>query len=255
MKDDTTGIPVQATSFDRDLLAQLVQIAIGGRKITEVMAQTGLSRSTISKLLNGNATSFPTTDTLLKLAGGTGPLFWKMLAASGSTSEQQEKLQRIRNLSQSFSAEHTPGHTPWSRHSALAAVLRSLERGGYGTAFSIDYLSEGIFAIDPVTEEPGPLLVFIPIVTTEQDPEAILKIAKDGLASAFTRWDISDNVYFLLTDSQAAFDLLSQLPNPTTRLAVARASDDGDTFCAQHVIPPFIKAYEVHGAFPVILNN
>lgn len=253
MNDETTGALSHA-AFDRERLAQLVRVAIGSKKIKTVMEETGLSRSTISKLLNANAVSLPSSDTLLKLTGGTpSPLFWQMVEACGTTREQQQQLRNLQMLADNFTPVPQPKSFRWSSHHALCAVLRSLEQGGYGADFQIDYRSEGIFAVD--MGEQYPLLTCIPVVTDGQDSSQVLSLARNGLADAFTRWDLSDSLFFLLTDSQPVFELLQQLPNPTVRLAVALVGEDGMTFRAQQEIRPLIPAYAAETEFPVNLTK
>lgn len=242
MKDEKVGASTETVAYDKDQLAQLVRLAIGNRSLKEVIEEVGLSRSTISKLRNANAASRPSADTLLKLVGGTPtPLFWKMVEVCGITREEQRQMRQLQQESESFDTKYQQTKSRWSGYAALSAVLRSLENGGYGTAFAIDYQGEGLFAVD--VGEQYPIQVFISIIADEHDSQEILSLARRGLSRAYALWELSDCAFFLLTDSQPVFELLQQLPNPTAQMAVALAHEDGMRFQAQHVITPLIGAY------------
>lgn len=252
MKDEKVGASTDTAAYDKDRLAQLVRLAIGNRSLKEVIEEVGLSRSTISKLRNANSTSRPSAETLLKLVGGTPtPLFWKMVEVCGITQEEQQQMRRLQKASESFETKYQSTKSRWSGYTALSTVLRSLENGGYGTIFAIDYQGDGLFSVD--LGEQYPLLVFIAIIADEYDSQKILSLARQGLSRAYTRWELSDSAFFLLTDSRPVFELLQQLPNPTAQMAVALAHEDGMSFRAQHVITPIIGAYAVPEGVPVKL--
>lgn len=248
MKDEVIGAPMKTVAYDQQELAQLVRVAMGDRSIKDMMAQTGLSRSVISKLLNAHATSQPEAKTLLKLAGGSPtPLFWKMIEVCGITREEQEQMRKLQQISAAFDISAKPMKTGWSKYTALSAVLRSLERRGYGRDFEIDFRGEGVFAVD-IGEE-YPLLLFIPVTADGQDSAQTLSAARDGLSYAFTQWDMSDIRCFLLTDSEPVYELLQQMVSETVQMAVVLATEDGTDFRAQHLIKPIISAYSEGEAF------
>lgn len=93
MNDETIGVSAGKGIFDKQALAELATTAVGGRSISDVVAQTGLSRSTISKILNQKLRFRPSIVILRRLAGEeSSPLFRAMLEACGYPNEWQDYL-------------------------------------------------------------------------------------------------------------------------------------------------------------------
>lgn len=250
MKDASTR-----AVLDKEMLAELVRIAIGGRKIKEVMKETQLSRSTISKLLHGKSPGVPGEDTLLKLAGGKpNDLYWKMLEVCGESNEEQYRKTMLRQqLQQDLSSERKIIAKTWTQSTALAMILDSLKQGGYAENFRIDYQSEGVFAID--IGAMFPILVFITITSLEKMKEELLDLVSQRLGFAYSRWEMSESAYFLLTIDEPVFEALKHYPNQTTKLAVALAGADGRRFEAQEEIRPLLEAFRSDQPFPVDLTR
>lgn len=255
MKEETIDSPNRSVDFDPDKFAQLMNYVLAGRKIEEVKTQTGLSRSTISKLKNGNAKSKPTEDTLRKLAGGEqNALYWKMLEACGGMNDVQARMQNFKGVMQNTSLTTDSTHMvlPWSSATAFAIVANSFRNGGHRKNIQFDYRDDGVFAVD--MGDSKPLMVFVPIVAENTNPETVVGEAEEGLANGMTWWGISNVVYILLTNSRSVYELMKAFPNPTKTMAVALAPEGGSGFVEHTVIPATMLKQKQRKDLPIDLG-
>lgn len=258
MNEEVTGAPSEKFDYDRMELARLGHIALQGRRISDVMEQTKLSRSTISKLLNQSMKGRPSVDTLRKLTGDDRPaLLRRMLEACGYPPDTLEAADDFcRKVEETpIRSDAAAVRVIWSASRALAMVLDSLEAKGYGTRFSIDYRADGCFAVD-LGGQAYPLLVVIPVI--RQEPELssnrLMRLALEGVSKGIARWGMEHTATLVLTDSPSAFRLLQQLPNLFQVMAVAVVSEDGRGFARQYTIIPTHPSADPAAAFPVDLT-
>lgn len=257
MKDEVTGALSSSETFDKETLARLGRIALGGQKISDVMEQTGLSRSTISKLLNQKMSGPPSVDTLRKLARDENSLlFRKMLEACGHPVEWQDELslfQRVVREMDAVSDTHTIG-TQWSCAGAMSTLLVVLEEKKYGTQFQIDYRTEGYFGI--CTNESKLRIIGVPVVVDDTvfDVRNIVNVAIRGITRGIAQWGLSDIVVLVLTNSASAFSVLKKMPNLSKQMAVLLASENGNGFQEQAIIEPIEKGHGTNVVFPIDLG-
>lgn len=247
-------------SFDREAMARLARIATRGRSISEVMKLTGLSRSTLSKLINGNAKTRPKINTLHRLNMDDQPMLLRqMLAACGYPQDIQDDIAAFRHFVDEtpVCADAAPERTPWSAGRALAMVLESLETKGYGNRFKIDYRTDGVFALS--TGKQDPLLICVPLVlpTPEMVSREVVCTALEQIAKGITWWGLDHTVTLLLTDSPSVFRLLKETSNmlQVMAMAVVAVSEDGRYFDKQHTIVPPEALSGLSGDFPVDLTR
>ena len=244
--------------FDREELAKLGRIALRGRKISDVMEESGLSRSTISKLLNGKMKAPPSVDTLRKLAGDKNPqLFRRMLEVCGHSSEWQDGLQAFRAVVQQTDGllEDHRARRQWSSAEAMGTLIDALEAKKYGTRFQIDYRAEGCFCA--LTDESDLRIIGVPVVVNDDkcDARSVVSAAIKGITKGIVNWGLTDVVVLVLTNSPTAFNMLKEMPNLSKRMAVLLAAKDGKGFREQAVVEAIEKEGDADEEFPFDLKT
>lgn len=253
MNEEVTGALCGTQKFDKEALAKLGRIALAGQKITDVMEKTGLSRSTISKLLNQKMSGPPSVDTLRKLAGDeNSPLFRKMLEACGHSVEWQDELCAFRGVVHQMESASEPHfiERPWSSTEAMGALVGALEAKNVGTQYQIDYRPGECFAV--TTDKNGQRIIGVPVVVNEGDFDAreVIRTAIKGLTQSIAYWGLSDMVTLLLTNSAAAFYVLKSMPNLSRNMAVLLVSKNGNGFQDQATVVPAEKNSQETATFP-----
>lgn len=253
MNEEVTGASNCVESFDRDELARLGRIALRGQKISDVMTQTGLSRSTISKLLNRKMAGPPSVDTLRRLAGDeTSPLFRSMLKACGYPAQLHDELNAFRRTVKE--TQILPNvekrNAFWSGANALAALVNTLEKKAYGSHFQVDYYTEGYFGLS--LGEDAPRIIGVPVAVNMSDCDTrdLVSRAIRNTAMGIARWGLTNVVVLVLTNSAPAYTVLQRMPNLSKQMAVLLASEDGNEYQEQAVIDPIEKENGTEVTFP-----
>lgn len=256
MNEEVTGASNRGKAFDREALAKLGRIALGGKKISDAMEQTGLSRSTISKLLNRKMSGPPSVDTLRRLAGDEhSPIFRNMLEVCGYPADLQEELNSFHSLVRN--ADNMSCITvSWSAEDAACTLLKWLMIKQYGTQFQIDVQEKTFFVVyihDTKKEVLNTIkIIGVPIIVNEKacDARNVVNTAIRGTTRGIARCGLSDVVVLLLTNSPTAFSTLRNIPNLSKQMAVLLASENGTAFCEQAVIEPIEKEQDRDIVFP-----
>lgn len=245
--------------FNSQRLAQLGRAVVGERSVQEFCKETSLSRSLVSRLLNGSLKGPPTIRSIYRFAGSNLQLANEMLKACGYPTGAIEHLTKIpdmlREAEKNFSVPSVPILTQ-NKASGLSLMLAVLADKQYGDHFNIDYRTDGSFAIQSVS---GHTLVGIPaFCTSEIEIDEVWKNAIRSFALSLTRWNSSEICYFLFTNSKQLFAKLTATPNINYKLAVLLTTD-GYHFHSQHVIPPYGASKEEQDEsvldFPIRLSS
>ena len=256
MNEEVTGASIRVQAFDREALAKLGRIALGGKKIADAMEQTGLSRSTISKLLNRKMSGPPSVDTLRRLAGDEhSPLFRNMLEVCGYPADLQEELNSFHSLVRN--ADNMSCITvSWSAEDAACSLLKGLMLKQYGTQFQIDFQEKAYFVIIINKPEKAAVkkikVIGVPVIVNEEvcDARKLVNTAIRGTTQGIAQCGLSDVVVLILTNSPTAFSTLRNMPNLSKQMAVLLASKNGNAFCKQAVIEPIEKEQDSDLVFP-----
>lgn len=256
MHEDVMGELNGPGKFDKEELAKLGRIALRGRKISDVVEESGLSRSTVSKLLNGRMQMPPSVDTLRKLAGEENPhLLRRMLEVCGHSSEWQDGIQAFATVMQQVDGLSEDGQVKrqWSSAEAMGTLIDALEAQGYGTQFRIDYRAEGCFCA--ITDKSALRIIGIPVVANDGkcDARSVVSAAVKGITKGIVYWGLTDVVVMVLTNSPAAFNMLKEMPNMSNRMAVLLAAEDGNGFREQAVVEQMEG--EPDEEFPFVLTQ
>ena len=258
MSEEVIGGLSGTERFDREELAKLGRIALRGRKISDVMEESGLSRSTISKLLNGKMKAPPSVDTLRKLAGDENPqLFRRMLEVCGHSSEWQDGLRAFHAVVQQTDGlpEGQQARRQWSSAEAMGTLIDALEEKKYGAQFRIDYRAEGCFCA--LADESDLRIIGVPVVINDDncDARSVVSVAIKGITKGIVNWGLTDVVVLVLTNSPAAFNMLKEMPNLSKRMAVLLAAKDGKGFWEQAVVEAIEKEGDADEEFPFDLKT
>lgn len=258
MSEEVIGGLNGAEKFDREELAMLGRIALRGRKISDVMEESDLSRSTISKLLNGKMKAPPSVDTLRKLAGDKNPqLFRRMLEVCGHSSEWHDEIQAFRNVIKQTDglSEDALMKKQWSSAEALGTLVDALEAKKYGTQFRIDYRAEGCFCIR--TDENKLRIIGVPVIVNDSkyDARTVVSTAIKGITQGVVYWGLTNVVVLVLTNSPTAFNMLKEMPNLSSQMAVLLAARDGKGFREQVAVEPIEKEDDADEEFPFDLRT
>ena len=258
MHEEVIGGLNGAEKFDREELAKLGRITLRGRKISDVVEESGLSRSTISKLLNGKMKAPPSVDTLRKLAGDENPqLFRRMLEVCGHSSEWQDGLQAFRTVMQQTDGlpEDNLMKRQWSSAEAMGTLIDALEEKKYGTQFRIDYRTEGCFCA--LTDVSDLRIIGVPVIVNDSkcDARSVVSAAIKGITKGIVYWGLTDVVVLVLTNSPTAFNMLKEMPNLSKRMAVLLTAKDGKGFRDQAVVEAIEKEGDDDEKFPLDLKT
>lgn len=248
-----------AARFDSQKLAQLGRAVIGERSIQEFCKETSLSRSLVSRLLNGSLKAPPTIRSIYRFAGSDSQIAYDMLNACGYPTDAIEHLSKMPDLLRKASKSSSTPASPqlFQNHSSgLSLFLKVLSDHQYGEQFDIAYHIDGTFAINSVE---GHTLVGIPaLCSSEGEVEAVWKRSLRAFALALTRWDSPNTCYMLFTNVKQIYDKLTNITNLCYKLAVLLTTD-GQNFQSQHVIPPYGGLREIQDEcmmdFPINLVN
>lgn len=257
MREEVMGGLNGTEKFDRNELSKLGRIALRGRKISDVVEESGLSRSTISKLLNGRMQAPPSVDTLRKLAGDENPqLLRRMLEICGYSSEWQDGLRAFRDVMQRTDGISEDGlaKRQWSSAEAMGTLINALEAKKYGTQFRIDYRAEGCFCA--LADESKLRIIGVPVIVNDSkcDARSVVSAATKGIAKGIVHWGLTDIVVLILTNSPAAFNMLKEMPSITDKMAVLLAAGDGNGFREQAVVEQMEKVSDADEKFPFDLR-
>ncbi len=241
MNSDDINASIEATNavrFDSKKLALLCRSVLGTKSIQAFCEETKLSRSLVSRLLNGNLVAPPSIRSIYRLAGSNNPkMIDEMLKACGYPAAAVEYLAKFRNEPVGIatnSEKDLCAITIKKPAGLLTMLVEQLESLGYGKQFNIDYRTPNLFAICSAVD--GWTLACIPALCDDNDTEGAWKRGVQGLAKAITLWN-DQTVYFLFTNSAAARDRLKLVPNLAYKVAILNTSD-GVSFDDQIIIPP-----------------
>ena len=225
--------------FDSMRLSQLGRAVVGEQTVQEFCQKTSLSRSLVSRLLNGTLKAPPTIRSIYRFAGENGQIVDEMLNAGGYPTGAIAHMKKMPNLLREANKEFpvlSALHLVESNASGLTLTLNTLVRQEYGEQFQIDYRIDGTFAIRQVA---GYTLVGIPAFCSDETySDDVWRQALRALAQALTRWNDSDVCYCIFTNSSQIYSKLKITPNLDYKLA-ALITTDGRFFQSQHVIAPY----------------
>lgn len=230
--------------FDAQRLAQLGRSIVGEQTIQDFCQKTGLSRSLVSRLVNGTLKAPPRIRSIYRFAGDDAKLADQMLEAcgypSGAIAHMREIPALLRDAEKEPAVPAAP-HLAECNYFGLALMLNGLTRGNYGTTFQIECGVDDTFALHL---ESNQTIVGIPaFCANEFQIEDVWRKALHTLAVALTKQNSSNTCYFLLTNSQQLYSKLKVTPNIDYRLAVLLTTDGRD-FQSQYVIAPHIADEE-----------
>lgn len=212
--------------FDPRKLAEIVNEVIGGKTIKQVCDETSLSRSIVSRLLNGSITYPPTVRTIYRFANGNSEVAEKLLDACGYPKSLNEKL--------SIDEESPNGTLKTSKHTetyatnkiaGLLITLSILESNGCTDHVDISYKGSGLFRIET---HDGKTVVGIPAMLSDTDN------VYDVLSTTIDRFkeEIQKNkkkplvFYILFTSSREMYDIISKrFPNLYYNMGVMLIDD------------------------------
>ena len=247
---EAIGASSRAATFNKEALARLGRIALGGQRISDVMEQTGLSRSTISKLLNQKMGSPPSVDTLRRLAGGNSSLFQKMLEACGHETEWQDEINEFHRLVQKTEVMVPGGVVAWRPANAVSTMSGALLEKKYGTQLQIDCQSESFFGIRTDMSDLQIIGVPVAVNDSENDARNVVNTAIRGITGGIARWGLDNIVVMILTNSPSAFAVLKEMPNLSEKMSVLLVSENGQGLRKQAVIEPLEKGIGDMQEFP-----
>lgn len=247
MNEITHGDGIESPEHKADIvkfvpqaLAQLGRDIVGERSIQDFCAETKLSRSLVSRLLNGNLSAPPTVRTIYRFAGEKGSeVIDKMLEACGyptTTLEYVKELQKDKDNLPIKSSDAVNLNLAQNPAGSLSMLVNCLKEKGYGDQYNIDFRSEGTFAISPTIK--GWTLACVSAFCTDmQDVETVWRKGLLDFARALTYWNPAETIYFILTNSDISFAKFKKLPNLAYKLAILTTSD-GQKYTDQFVIAP-----------------
>lgn len=250
LKGEPDGI-----TFDSHRLAQIGRSIVGEQTIQVFCNQSGISRSLVSRILNGTLKSPPRISSIYRFAGGDTKVADEMLLACGYPPGTIAHMKERPALLSKAELDSPIVYAPYlaaNPAACLALILNLLGRMDYGDRYQTDYRLDGTFAIELGHDHK---LIGIPAFSTDDsDPDSVLRTALRKFALTLPRWDSSHAVYFLVTNTQQMFSKLKATPNIDFKLAVLLTTD-GQNIASQHVIAPYGASKEEQDAtvrdFPV----
>lgn len=246
--DADNGINKNSIEYDRVRLADLARRAIGTRSVAEFCAETKLSKSFVSRILNGKLVSAPTKRTLYRFAGSNakpqnGVTLGDMLIASGyeattvdfSISDEYEAEEKERlSLSEGIQLYYSQ-----SPAFGLNLLLDVLITKGHGTKYSIDF-ELGMFSlkIKPLGSQYANIVVIPAFCNDDSTITAIQVAVLTNLITSINIHPVSESLFFVMTDNMQMYQLLlNSLPVlQNMRLAVLLTNESYNGFSKQDVI-------------------
>lgn len=246
-----------AAKFDPQKLAQLGRIILGENSIQEFCKNTSLSRSLVSRLINGSLEAPLTIRSIYRFAGSNSRIAHDMLKACGYPPEAIEQLRKMPDLQKKANqASSTPAAAQlFQNHSSgLSLFLKVLTEHQYAEKFNIEYYVDGTFAIQSI--EGHTLVGISALCSLEGEVEIVWKRSLREFALAITRWNSINTCYMIFTNVKQLYEKLINTPNLDFKLAVLLTTD-GKSFQSQHVIPPYGGFQEIQDGcmmdFPINL--
>lgn len=238
MDNEDTRNRLDVIFYDSVKLAQLGRAVVGEQTIQEFCQKNKLSRSLVSRLLNGTLKAPPTIRTIYRFAGGNAKVVDEMLHACGYPASVAAHIRKVPNLLGEIDKETSTTcvpHLAESNASGLYLLLNALAREEYSDQLQIDYRCDGTFAIQQVA---GHTIAGIPaFCSDESSAESVWRHALRSFAQALTRWNASNVCYCLFTNNTKIYSKLKITPNLDYKLAVLLTTD-GQNFREQYVIAP-----------------
>lgn len=262
--DADKSIIKDSIEYDPNKLAELARRAIGTRSVAEFCAETDLSKSFVSRLLNAKLPNAPTRRTLYRFAGKyakpqNGITLGDMLNASGyeaaiedfsftDASLNNEKLSLSEEIRLNYS--QAPAF-------ALYLMLNVLIAKGIGQTYSINF-ELGVFSlkIKPLDNR---YTTIIGIPAFCNDDSAIMPIqvaVLTNLISSVNNHTVNESLFYVMTDNSKMYNLLFEsLPVlQNMKLAVLLTNKSFNGFSQQDTIT-LNKADNEFTEFPLILND
>lgn len=228
--------------FDAQALAQIGRAVVGDRTIQKFCQETALSRSLVSRLLNGTLKQPPTVRTILRFTENDRSVAEKMLFACGypqGVIDHLFSIPKLRSESESQANVTFAKELSLRPASGLEVMINALDKLHCDCNFSIDYNS-GVFAIHEIASH---TIVGIPaFCSDESQVDSKENQAVQSLSRSLTIWTDINTCFFIITNNTKLFSILKELPNLDYKLAVLLTTD-GQGFRQQHVIAPYgVKA-------------
>lgn len=228
--------------FDAQTLAQIGRAVVGDRTIQKFCQETALSRSLVSRLLNGTLKQPPTIRTILRFAGNDRSVAEKMLCACGypqGAIDHLFSIPKLRSESESQVNVTFSNELALRPVSGLEVMINALDKLHFDCNFTIDY-NNGVFAIRKIASH---TIVGIPAFCfDESQVDSEEHRAVQSLSRSLTVWTDINTCFFMITNNSRLFSNLKTLPNLDYKLAVLLTTD-GQGFQQQHVIAPYgVKA-------------
>ena len=246
--DVDNSINKNLIKYDPVKLADLARRVIGTRSVAEFCADTKLSKSFVSRILNCKLVSAPTRRTLYRFAGinakpQNGVTLGDMLIASGYEATIEDFL-----ISDEFDAEERERLTLaegiqlyYSQSPAfgLNLLLDVLINKGYGKSYFIDF-ELGMFSlkIKPL-ENKYTNIVAIPAFCNDDSEIIAIQVAVlTSLISSMNIYHVSESLFFVMTDNMKMYELLlNSLPVlKNMRLAILLTNESYNGFSKQNTI-------------------
>ncbi len=233
----------QKEQFNPQELAKIGVEFIGKKTIKQVCDETSLSRSIVSRILNGSLKNPLTVRTIYRFSNGNSNVAKEMLSACGYPEELYEKLykpQEYQEKSNSETKHNNETITPILQKSAgLNAIFPMLEKENKGRTVNISYDFDGSFIArlsDKRTVAGVPAFI-----STDEDPYDVLLDTIERLKEALNKTkNKSNNVYIFFTNSGEMFDIIfKELPNLYYDMWVMQINENG--ICRKQQIKPLSK--------------
>lgn len=262
--DADNSISKNPIGYDPIRLADLASRAIGTRSVSEFCFETKISKSFVSRILNGKLVNAPTRRTLYRFAGNNakpqnGVTLGDMLNAAGYETttvdlsrsdgyeiEESEGLSLAEGIQLYYSQSHALG---------LHLLLDVLITKGYGPTYSIDF-EPGMFSLKIKSlENKYSSIVAIPAFCNADSEIIAVQVAVlTNLISSLNVHLVSESLFFVMTNNMQMYRLLlDTLPVlQNMRLAILLTNADFNGFSMQDSIN--LGAYDNKSEeFPLIL--
>ena len=242
--------PTVGREFDPQRLAQLGRVIIGERTVLSFSEERGISRSLVSRIVNGTLTAPPRIRSLYLFAGEDKEMADELLLAcgysAGVVAHLKEMPRLLRTADAQKPAETCVSHLDVTPPMVLAGVLDALTYRGYGDQFKINYARDGIFSIQLET---GHNLIAVPaIVTQDIQRDTLWKSVLQRMGFAILSNDeIARNLYVFVTNDDRFYDRLKCLPNMGSLMSILKI--ENGKISKQHIIAPSGATAEEEKAF------
>lgn len=223
----------EEASFNPKALSKVGAEIIGNKSIKEFCEETHLSRSTVSRIINGSTESPPSIKTIRKFTSQKPDYVYLMLIHSGYPPNTLNKLEAPLPIAAIKEAAHS--WLPVRKTMGLAFMLLLIEAQYANSQINIEYQYNCFFLIR--TPDQIARVGIIAFCDGARDAVHTVKSATSFFADAVDRWKKEDKIsYTFLTNSESVYGILkNRFPNLFFNVSVIFT--DGYQKIASTVIP------------------